>query len=123
MTRKLQDLDVITPKEVKEALQRGDATELRLAAITIALSDLDFHFAQTICTRLCSSKNDSVRGNALISLGHLARRYHALEEQTVKPIIESALLDESEFVRVSAKSAADEIHQFLHWTIRGHVYG
>jgi hypothetical protein len=45
-----------------------------------------------------------------------------LDEQAVKPIIESALLDSDEYVRVSAKSAADEIHQFLHWNIQGHVY-
>jgi len=122
-TKKLQDLDAITPKDVLGALQRNDPEELGLASITIALSDLDFNFAQSVCTQLCASENDRIRGNALISLGHLARRYRALEEQTVKPIIESALLDPDEYVRMSAKSAADEIHQFLHWTIRGHVYG
>ena len=124
MKKKLQDQGVITVKEVMNALQRNDAAELRLVAITLALSDLDFHFIQSVCIRLCSSsENDQVRGNALISLGHLARRYRVLDEQTVKPIVEKGLLDASDYVRECAKSAADEIHQFLHWTIRGHVYG
>ncbi len=121
--KKLQDQGVITVKEVMNALQRNDAAELRLVAITLALSDLDFHFIQSVCIRLCSSENDKVRGNALISLGHLARRYRLLDEQTVKPIVEKGLLDASDYVRECAKSAADEIHQFLHWTIQGHVYG
>ncbi len=123
MKKKLQDQGVITVKEVMNALQRNDAAELRLVAITLALSDLDFHFIQSVCIRLCSSENDKVRGNALISLGHLARRYRILDEQTVKPVGEKGLLDVSDYGRECAKSAADEIHQFLHWTIQGHVYG
>ncbi len=123
MKKKLQDQGVITVKEVMNALQRNDVAELRLVAITLALSDLDFHFIQSVCIRLCSSENDKVRGNALISLGHLARRYRILDEQTVKPVVEKGLLDVSDYVRECAKSAADEIHQFLHWTIQGHVYG
>lgn len=123
MKKKLQEQGVITVKEVMTALQRNDAAELRLVAITLALSDLDFHFTQSVCIRLCSSENDKVRGNALISLGHLARRYRILDEQTVKPIVEKGLHDASGYVRECAKSAADEIHQFLHWTIQGHVYG
>ena len=123
MKKKLQDQGVITVKEVMNALLRNDAAELRLVAITLALSDLDFHFTQSVCIQLCSSENDKVRGNALISLGHLARRYRILDEQTVKPIVEKGLHDASDYVRECAKSAADEIHQFLHWTIQGHVYG
>jgi hypothetical protein len=58
-----------------------------------------------------------------MSLGHLARRFRTLDEKTVKPIIEQALLDKDEYIRMNAKSAADEIHQFLHWKIDGHSYG
>lgn len=123
MKKKLQDQDAITVKEVTKALQRNDSEELRLVAITLALSDLDFNFTQSVCIRLCSSENDQVRGNALVSLGHLARRYRTLDEQSIRPIIERGLLDASEYVRECARSAADEIHQFLHWTIEGHVYG
>ena len=63
-----------------------------------------------------------MRGNALVSLGHLARRYRMLDEQSVKPLIESELLDSHEYVRLYAKSVADENHQFLQWNNRGHVY-
>ncbi|HYA87973.1 MAG TPA: hypothetical protein VEI57_13020 [Nitrospirota bacterium] len=45
-----------------------------------------------------------------------------LDEQSVKPLIESELLDSHEYVRLYAKSVADENHQFLQWNNRGHVY-
>jgi hypothetical protein len=120
---KFQDLDIIAPKDVNLALLRNDPGELQFVSITIALADLDFNFTQSVCIQLCSHEDGHVRGNALVSLGHLARRYRRLDEQTVKPILEAALQNPEEYVRVSAKSAADEIHQFLHWPIQGHVYG
>jgi hypothetical protein len=123
MITKLQDLHTVTAIEVNAALLRNDPVELQLVSITIALSELDFSFTQLVCVQLCSSEHSKVRGNALVSLGHLARRFKRLEERTVKPIVESALKDNDDYVRLSAKSAADEIHQFLHWRIAGHVYG
>jgi HEAT repeat protein len=123
MITKFQDLDTVTAKEVSAALLRNDPEELQFVSITIALSDLDHRFIQSICIQLCSSKDRRVRGNALASLGHLARRFGHLEELLIKPIIESSLQDTDEYVRMSAKSAADEIYQFLHWQISGHQYG
>jgi hypothetical protein len=123
MIRKFQDLETITPKEVNLALLRNDPEELQLVSVTLALSDLDFNFTQAVCFQLCSNGNSKVKGNALISLGHLARRFRRLDEQAIKPLIESLLQNPDEFVRTCAKSAADEIHQFLHWQIEGHTYG
>ncbi len=123
MIRKLQDLKIITPKEVNLALLRNDPEELQLVSVTLALSDLDFNFTQSVCVQLCSNTNSRVQGNALVSLGHLARRFRQLDEQIIKPLIESLLQNPDEFVRTCAKSAADEIHQFLHWQIEGHTYG
>lgn len=123
MIKKIQDLEIITPKEVNLALLRNDPEELQLVSVTLALSDLDFNFTQSVCVQLCSSMNSKVQGNALVSLGYLARRYRHLDEQTIKPLVESLLQNPDVFVRGCAKSAADEIHQFLHWKIEGHTYG
>lgn len=123
MTQKFQDLITITERDVNAALLRNDPEELQFVSLTLALSDLDYNFTQSVCIRLCASEQSKVRGNALVSLGHLARRFRMLNELTVKPVIESALRDKDEYVRVSAKSAADEIHQFQHWQITGHHYG
>lgn len=120
---KFQDLESFTVSDVQAAIQRNDTDELQFVPITVALALPDAEAAQLVCIGLCGHPDGRVRGNAVMSLGHIARRFRTLEEQTVKPLIEAALSDRDEYVRVNAKSAADEIHQFLHWTIAGHVYG
>ncbi len=120
---KFQDLESFTTDDIVAAIKRQDPHELSLISITVALLSQDRLVAQDVCINLCDPVyDDKVRGNAVMSLGHLARRFRSLDEQTVKPIVESALLDKNEYVRIHAKSAADEIHQFLGWTIAGHVY-
>jgi hypothetical protein len=123
MGTKFQDLEHFTDGDVDAAIKRNDPEELQFVPVTVALSCPDQPFAQDICLKLSRHAYSKVRGNAVMSLGHLARRFRNLDERTVKPVIESALTDEDEYVRTLAKSAADEIHQFLGWSIAGHVYG
>jgi hypothetical protein len=120
---KFQDLEQFTNADVEAAIIRNDPEELQFVPLTIALTSTDQSFVQEVCIRLAVHMDNKVRGNAIMSLGHIARRFRKLNEQAVKPIIESALVDVDAYVRMLAKSAADEIHQFLGWTIAGHVYG
>jgi hypothetical protein len=123
MKRKFQDLAAFTIDDIDAALTRNDPGELVLLSITVALSFPDLARAQEVCVRLSTYEDPKIRGNAVAALGHLARRFRKLDDTRVKAIIESALQDADEYVRVHAKSAADEIHQFLGWDIEGHVYG
>jgi hypothetical protein len=123
MRTKFQDLKHFTDGDVDAAMKRNDPDELQFVPVTVALSSPDQSFAQNICIELSRHGHGKIRGNAVMSLGHLARRFRKLDERAVKPVIESALTDEDEYVRTLAKSAADEIHQFLGWSIAGHVYG
>jgi hypothetical protein len=123
MKRKFQDLAAFTIDDIDAALTRNDPGELVLLSITVALSFPDLALAQEVCARLSTYEDPKIRGNAVAALGHLARRFRKLDDTRVKAIIESALQDADEYVRVHAKSAADEIHQFLGWDIEGHVYG
>ena len=120
---KFQDLEHFSAEDIEAALKRNDPDELQLVPVTIALSFPDQVLAENICLKLSFHGHSKVRGNAIMSLGHLARRFRKLDEHTVKPVIETALSDENEYVRTLAKSAADEIQQFLGWDIAGHVYG
>lgn len=120
---RFQDLERFTASDIDAAIERNDPHELQLVSVTVALACLDQAAAQEVCLKLSSHAHNKVRGNAIMSLGHLGRRFRALDEQAVKPLIESALRDADEYVRTRAKSAADEIHQFLGWSIAGHVYG
>jgi len=121
--KKFQDLDTFTERDVEEALRRNADDEISLVPITIALIATDHVCAQRVCLKLAGDPRSLVRGNAFAGLGHIARRFRTLDEQPVTRVIESGLLDNDEYVRLSAKSAADEIHQFLGWIFQNHVYG
>ncbi len=120
---RFQDLEHFNEDDIDAALARNDVRELQFVPITVTLVLTDVSAAQEICIKLCTHPDKKVRGNAIMSLGHLARRFRRLDEITVKPIIEAALQDDDEYVRMHAKSAADEICQFLHWRMAGHVFG
>jgi len=120
---RFQDLETFTTEDVEAAIMRNDPDELPLVPITLAMLSSEPVSAAEVCARLAGHDDPAVRGNAVVALGHLVRRFRSLDERQFKPIIESALRDSQEYVRNSAKSAADEIHQFLHWTIAGHIYG
>jgi len=121
--KKFQDLDTFTERDVEAALRRNADDELPFVPLTIALAAADPAYAQQVCLRLAADPRAMVRGNAIASLGHLARRFRSLDELPVARVIEAGLVDNDEYVRLSAKSAADEIHQFLGWTFHNHVYG
>jgi len=121
--KKFQDLDTFTERDVEEALRRNAADEISLVPLTIALTATDPVYAQQVCLKLAADTRPFVRGNALASLGHLARRFRRLEKASVTKVIEAGLVDADEYVRLSSKSAADEIHQFLGWDFQNHVYG
>ena len=123
MTVRFQDLAHFTHDDVDAAIMRNDPDELQLVPITVALASQELALAQELCLKLCLHEHFKVRGNAVMSLGHLARRFRTLDEEEVRPLLESALNDKNEYVKTLAKSAADEIHQFLHWRIQGHIYG
>lgn len=123
MDPKFQDREQFTAEDVEAAIMRNSPDELPSVPITVALACQDRMLAEAVCVRLARHPDSRVRGNALISLGHLARRFRRLDEPLVKPLLEQGLRDPDENIRVLAKSAADEVHQFLHWTIAGHRYG
>jgi hypothetical protein len=122
MTR-FQDLSAITAADLEAAIDRNDPDELVLVPITAALLAEDPIPVIDACVRLSRHAVPRIRANAIVSLGHLARRFRSLDEQQVRPVIEAGLRDDDEVTRSSAQSAADEIHQFLHWTFPGHVFG
>ncbi len=123
MSTKFQDLKQISESDVAAAVKRNDPEELELVSITIALTGPDQQLAENICLLLATHAQNRIRAHAVMSLGYLARRFRKLDEVRVKPVIESALAEPDEYVRMHAQAAADEICQFLHWDIKGHVYG
>ncbi|MHB8846562.1 MAG: hypothetical protein ACYC7L_17655 [Nitrospirota bacterium] len=85
MTR-FQDLHAITPADLDAAIVRNDPDELLLVPITAALLAEEPSLAVGACVRLSRHCLSGIRANAVVSLGHLARRIRSLDERLVRPV-------------------------------------
>lgn len=103
--------------EALAALERNNPEELRLVVVGVALYGTDPIFAEKYCLKLARHNHYVTRGNAILGFGHLARRFRELNEALVKPLIENALIDESEYVRGQAWATVDDVTHFLGWKI------
>ena len=107
-----EEIVPIAQSEAEAALHRGAAGELRLVVISVSLYEDELHWAQDFCIGLASHTDPYVRGNAVLGLGHLARRFGTLSPAAA-PIVAAALRDPDEFVRGQAHAAADDLDHFL----------
>jgi hypothetical protein len=102
-------------RRVEAAFERDDPRELEDLVLEIALDAREREWAQACCAELARHRNANVRGNALVGLGHLARRFGQLDPQRIKRIVSIALWDRSDYVRRQARSAAEDLATFLDW--------
>ena len=110
-------IDPMSREDVEAVLARGNPEELLRAVLAVALHDEDNAWATSICLRLASHNHFNVRGNAILGLGHLARRYCYLDP-AARGIIEAGLQDDDPYVRGQADAAADDVEHFLGWEIK-----
>jgi hypothetical protein len=114
---KYKEIDRMTAVEIESAISHDQPNELSIAALSAALYSDDAEWAENVCARLARHRNETVRGNAVLGFGHLARISGKLTESRTRQLIEAALKDESDYVRGHAESAADDVEQFLGWRL------
>jgi hypothetical protein len=114
---KYEAIEPRSKDEVESAISRDDPNELLYAVISAALHSDDPIWAEGICLRLAKHEHFNVRGNAILGFGHIARIHQQLNESSVRPLIEAALRDESDYVRGQADAAADDVEFFLKWNV------
>ncbi len=100
---------------MEAALLRDDPGELARAVLAAALHAEDGAWAEDVCARLASHASPTVRGNAVLGFGHVARVHGALGRERAMPILEAALADADEYVRGQAHAAVDDVEHFLGW--------
>jgi hypothetical protein len=105
--------------EIDSAILRNNPEELLYAVLSAALYSDDAGWAENVCLRLARHEHFNVRGNAILGFGHIARIHRKLTKDLVKPVIETALGDVSDYVRDHADSAAEDVEFFLKWKIKG----
>ena len=101
--------------DVERLLGRDDPAELLHVAIAVSLDPPDCAWAQEVCIRLAAHGDAHVRGNAILGFGHLARICGALDATRIRPLIDAAFDDESDYVRGQAHAAAGDLAHFLGW--------
>ena len=114
---KHEPIPEMSAEDLEAAITRNQPDELLRAVLSAALYGSDQQWAQGVCQRLATHPHFSVRGNAILGLGHLARIHGRLQQSIALPIIEAGLADPDEYVRAQAHSAADDIEHFLGWSV------
>jgi uncharacterized protein YbjT (DUF2867 family) len=107
-----EPIDPMSREAVDAALRRAKPEELLRVVLAVALHSEDPAWATEVCLRLARHQHFNVRGNAILGLGHLARRFGRLD-LVARTVIEEGLRDSDGYVRDQAESAADDAQYFL----------
>lgn len=108
---KFQSLDRFDEDDVRAALERDDPEELGYVAIAVGLEAPDWAVANGLCLRLARHADPTVRGNALLGFGHLARRFGNVSDEA-RALVKAGLTDGDPHVRAHSESAMDDIAMF-----------
>ncbi len=115
---KYEEIRELSETEIEAAIWRDNPDELLYVVLSAALYSEDSAWAEDVCVRLAAHQHYNVRGNAVLGFGHIARIHEKLDEVKVKPLIESALEDESEYVRGQAEDVKGDIKFHLRWRFK-----
>lgn len=109
-----------TPADIEALIVENDPEKMSYVplAVSMGCDEADRAWAESVCVRLTSHPQEWVRGNAILSFGHLAREFRILDRTVVEPLVRAALSDPSSVVRGQAEAAADDITHFLGWSPR-----
>jgi hypothetical protein len=111
-------IEPVQAEDAEAALKRNDPAELLLVAIAVGLHSEELAWSEEFCLRLARHPHFNVRGNAILSLGHLARRFKKLNRAESIETVRGGLADADEYVRGHADSAADDIESFAKLNVR-----
>ena len=111
---KYESLEPVSHEHAETIARGGDAHALSRVAVSIALADDDLDWSTAFLLTLIAHDSATVRGNALLGFGHLARRFRAIASTaSVAAAIKAGLADTDAFVRGQADTAADDYGQFI----------
>jgi hypothetical protein len=90
--RRYEELGPIDRAVAESAELRNETEELYRVVIRVALHG-DPSWAEDFVTRMSSHVDPTVRGNAVLGFGHLARLHGKLDLARVIPIVRAALTE------------------------------
>ncbi|HEY0256085.1 MAG TPA: hypothetical protein VGC39_01485 [Candidatus Methylacidiphilales bacterium] len=111
------DVPQFSDEEIEEIIAWNDPARLCLVPLSLSLHHPKLHWAIGKCINLANHADPTVRGNALQSFGHFARRFRTAHRSLVEPLIQEALKEKNKYIRESAMAAADEIDAHCTWKV------
>jgi hypothetical protein len=106
-----------TRAELDAALDVDDVEALREMVVAVTALGDDPGLATNLVRRLITHEDEFVRGNAVLGVGHIARRFGSVTPDLLQKV-RAAAIDPSEHVRGHAASAADDLQMFLGVDVR-----
>jgi len=100
--------------EIKVLIGLNEVYELTYLPMALLLKK-DQYFVEEVCIMLSTHENEIVRGNAILTFGHIARLYNRMLNADIFDIVCGALRDKSRYVRGQASCAADDLGDFVGW--------
>jgi hypothetical protein len=106
-----EEIGPITREAAEVAFRGGDPMESVKALLSLAYHDPDWRWVQERCLEMLKHPSETVRGAAVISLGHLARIHRTLDLGIVVPALEAVRCDAALAGKV--EDAFDDIAVFV----------
>ncbi len=110
-------LPALTRDQVEAAIKNNDIGTLISSALSVATYDRDWKYAQDVCLRLAHHTDATIRGNAILAIGYIARVHRKLEKHVVEPVLLRARRDPEAWVRARAEDAIDDVNLYMDWQI------
>jgi len=111
-------IEAVSIEEAEAAAVRNKPDELLLVAIGVGLYSDDLAWAEQFCVRLAAHQHFNVRGNAILALGHLSRRFRTLKQASSLEAIRGGLSDSNDYIRGQSEAAADDVEWFAKLSVR-----
>lgn len=112
MSRIFREVNSWSWTDVEEVVRRDDVDELVYAVIAVSLHHADYAQASSLCELLSSHRNHTIRGNALLGFGHIARRFRRVSP-AARAKLELGLVDEHPYVRGQAICGMSDAEFFV----------
>jgi len=108
-------LDGWSNENVEAVLLRGDPEELLCVPIVVGMyaPACGAEWAEQVCVRLSSHPSLTVRGNALLGIGHIARTCLELRDVRSVQAVQQGQHDPGPYVRGHSEDAKSDIEHFL----------
>lgn len=100
-------------EEIFQRINSGDTENVINGLSELALSTDDPDFVQEIMVMYSEHEDASIRGTAILCLGHSAKVYKKINKELVLYIINQGLQDESRFVQEQSRLALDNIKKYI----------